>query len=236
MHIGVPIEVIAPHAIQNENEDNARSSKTRTQHWQYTACRSRGHRHTQRRRKRWRNVLLHGRHRVHSRSHCRARKHQRNRDVIRPRGTVHVRHVRVRPRDEVAFTWHDQELASSSRKVCPSEHLEEALSREARHRPAPYVGFEARRSQKIARPAGLKPCQAIATRVRTSRTAPQAVNLEEVAKVGGVFTPPVSKTRSAIRCRLWLELSTPAISGLTGGGSAASDEPKARSESAAPAG
>ena len=62
-------------------------------------------------------------------SHRRARKHQRNRDVIRPRRTVHVRHVRVRPRDEVAFTRHDQELAGSSGKVCPSEHLQEALSR-----------------------------------------------------------------------------------------------------------
>ena len=126
---GVPIEVIPPHAIQNEQHDHSRSSKTGPQDRQYTACRRRGHLHAKRRRKRWRNVLLHGRHRVHSRSHCRARKHQRNRDVIRPRRTVHVRHVRVRPRDEVAFTWHDQELAGSSGKVCPSEHLEEALSR-----------------------------------------------------------------------------------------------------------
>jgi hypothetical protein len=42
---------------------------------------------------------------------------------------MHVRHVRVRPRDEVAFTRHDQELPGSSGKVCPSEHLQEALSR-----------------------------------------------------------------------------------------------------------
>jgi len=42
---------------------------------------------------------------------------------------VHVRHVRVRPRDELAFTWHDQELAGSSGEVCPREHIEEALSR-----------------------------------------------------------------------------------------------------------
>jgi hypothetical protein len=42
---------------------------------------------------------------------------------------VHVRHVRVRPRDEVAFTRHDQELPGSSGKVRPSEHVQEALSR-----------------------------------------------------------------------------------------------------------
>ncbi len=92
------------------------------------ACRSRGHRHAQRRCKRWRNILLHGRHRVLSRSHCRAHKHQRDRDVIFPWGTVHVRYVRVTPRDEIAFARHDHELAGSSGKVCSSEHLEEALS------------------------------------------------------------------------------------------------------------
>jgi plastocyanin len=42
---------------------------------------------------------------------------------------VHVRHVRVRPGDDVAFTWHDEELAGSSGKVSPSEHVQEALSR-----------------------------------------------------------------------------------------------------------
>ena len=68
--------------------------------------------------------------------------------------------------------------------------------------------------------------QAIATRVRARRTAPQAVNLEEMTKVRRVVTAPASKRRSAIRRRLWLELSTPAISGLTGGASAASEEPK----------
>ena len=41
-------------------------------------------------------------------------------------------HVRVRPRDEVAFARHDQELAGSSGKVCPSEHVQEALSRRKR--------------------------------------------------------------------------------------------------------
>ena len=44
-----------------------------------------------------------------------------------PRRTVHVRHVS--PRDEVAFARHDRELAGSSREVCPSKHLQEALSR-----------------------------------------------------------------------------------------------------------
>jgi hypothetical protein len=65
--------------------------------------------------------------RVRSRSHCGARKHQRNRYVIRPRRTVHVGDVS--PRDEVAFARHDQELAGSSREVCPSKHFQETLSR-----------------------------------------------------------------------------------------------------------
>ena len=42
---------------------------------------------------------------------------------------MHERHVGVGPRDEIAFTWHDQELASTSGEVRPSEHLKEALSR-----------------------------------------------------------------------------------------------------------
>jgi len=42
---------------------------------------------------------------------------------------VHVRHVGVRPRDEVTVTRHDQELPGSSGIVCPSEHFQEALSR-----------------------------------------------------------------------------------------------------------
>src|SRR6266542_2697024 len=77
--------------------------------------------HAKRSRKSWRNVLLHGRRRVPSRFYRGSRKHQRNRYVIRPRRTVHVRHVS--PRDEVAFARHDQELAGSSREVCPSKHL-----------------------------------------------------------------------------------------------------------------
>jgi hypothetical protein len=42
---------------------------------------------------------------------------------------VHEHHVRVRTGDQVAFTWNDEELASSSGKVCPSEHGQEPLSR-----------------------------------------------------------------------------------------------------------
>ncbi len=71
--------------------------------------------------------------------------------------------------------------------------------------------------------------QAIATRVRARRTAPQTVSLEEMTKVRRVVTAPVSKRRSAIRCRLSVEPSTPAMGGLTGGGSAASPGAK-RSE------
>ena len=41
---------------------------------------------------------------------------------------MHVGHIRIRPCDEVAFPRHDQELAGSSGKIRPSEHLEEALS------------------------------------------------------------------------------------------------------------
>ena len=65
--------------------------------------------------------------RVPSRFYRGARKHQWNRDVIRPWRTVHVRHVS--PRDDVAFARHDQELAGSSREVCTSKHLQETLSR-----------------------------------------------------------------------------------------------------------
>ena len=146
---GVAIEVIAAHAIQDEQHDHSRSSKTSAQDRQYTACRSRGHLHAKCSRKGWRNVLLHGRHRVHSRSHRRAHKHQRNRDVIRPRRTVHVRHVRVRPRDEVAFTWHDQELAGSSRESMPERtSLGSAVASQGwLHRPVLHAGFEVRRSQ-----------------------------------------------------------------------------------------
>jgi hypothetical protein len=42
---------------------------------------------------------------------------------------VHVRHVGVRPRDEVTVTRHDQKLPGSSGIVCPSEHFQEVLSR-----------------------------------------------------------------------------------------------------------
>ena len=119
----VAIEVIPAHAIQDDQHDNSRSSKIGPQDRQYAACYGREHLHAERSRKRWRNILLHGRHRVPSGSHRRAHKHQRNRDVILPRRTVHVGHVRVGPRDEIAFTWHDQELASSSGEVRPSEHL-----------------------------------------------------------------------------------------------------------------
>ncbi len=126
---GVAIEIIPAHAIENEQHDNSWSCKASPQNRQYMACRGLGHLHSKRRSKRWRNVLLNGWHRVHSRSHRRARKHQWNRNVIRPRRTVHVRYFRVRPRDEVALTWHDQELAGSSGEICPSEHLQEALSR-----------------------------------------------------------------------------------------------------------
>jgi hypothetical protein len=42
---------------------------------------------------------------------------------------VHVRDVRVSPRDEVSFTRHDQELTRSSGKIRPGEPLQEALSR-----------------------------------------------------------------------------------------------------------
>ena len=42
---------------------------------------------------------------------------------------MHILDVRVRPRDEVAFTRHDQELARSSGKIRPGEHCQEALSR-----------------------------------------------------------------------------------------------------------
>ena len=180
--------------------DNARSSKTGAQDGQYTPCRSRGHRHAQRSRKRWRNVLLHGRHRVHPRSHCRAHEHQRNRDVIRPRGTVHVRHVRVRPRDEVAFAWHDQELAGSSGKVCPSEHLQEALSR----RKGGGSAGAARRIRGASLPEDRLTCwpetvQAIATRVRVRRTAPQAANFEEMTKVRRVvMAPPIPSIRTTV--------------------------------------
>ena len=34
---------------------------------------------------------------------------------------MHVGHVRVRSRDEVAFTWHDQKLTGSSGEVRPSD-------------------------------------------------------------------------------------------------------------------
>src|SRR6478672_661196 len=54
-----------------------------------------------------------------------------------------------------------------------------------------------------------------------------------MAKDRCVVTAPVSTRRSAIRRRPWPELSTLATSGLTGGASAASEGPKAMSESAA---
>lgn len=56
--------------------------------------------------------------------------------------------------------------------------------------------------------------EAIATRVRARRTAPQAVTLEETTEVRHVVTADVSKRRSAIRRRLWLELSAASIDGL----------------------
>jgi hypothetical protein len=92
-----------------------------------SACRRGRHLHAKRSGKGWRNVLLPGRSRVRSRSYRGACKHQRNRYVIRPRRTVHIRHVS--PRDEVAFARNNQELAGSSRKVCPSKHFQKALSR-----------------------------------------------------------------------------------------------------------
>src|SRR4029434_1594116 len=75
----VAIEVIPTHAIQDEQHDNSRSSKIGPQDRQYTACYGREHLHAERSRKRWRNILLHGRHRVQSGSHRRAHKHQRYR-------------------------------------------------------------------------------------------------------------------------------------------------------------
>ena len=54
-------------------------------------------------------------------------KHQRNLDVIRPGRAVHEREIRVGSRDEIAFTRHDQELASASRKIGTGKHVEESL-------------------------------------------------------------------------------------------------------------
>ena len=178
MERGVPIEVIPAHAIQDEQHDHSRSGKPGPQNRQYTACRGRGHLHAKRSRKSWRDVLLRGRHRVHPRFHCRARKHQRNRDVIRPGRTVHVRHVRVRPSDEVAFTRNDEELASSSGKVCPSEHVEEALSRRRRRLGRRHTSVRGPPPPEDRLTCWPETGQAIATRVRAKRTAPQTVNLE----------------------------------------------------------
>jgi hypothetical protein len=60
---------------------------------------------------------------------------------------VHVRHVS--PRDDVAFPRHDQELAGSSREVCPSKHLSETPSQWWLHRLALHAESEVGRSQSI---------------------------------------------------------------------------------------
>src|SRR5450631_378445 len=85
--------------------------------------------HTKRSRKCWRHILLRGRHGIRSGLDRGACKHQRYRDVIRPGRAVHERDIRVGPRDEIAFTRHDQELAGASRKIGTGKHVEEALSR-----------------------------------------------------------------------------------------------------------
>ena len=124
---GVPIEVVATHAIENDQHDHPRWSHTRLQDGQYAASRRWRHMHAKRSRECRCHVLLHGRHRIRSDLDRGAYKHQRDCDVIRPGRAVHVRDIRVGPRDEIAFTRHDQELAGASRKIGPGQHVEEAL-------------------------------------------------------------------------------------------------------------
>ena len=126
---GVAIEVVATHAIENEQYDHARRSHTRLQYGQYTASRRWRHMHAKRGRECWRHILLRCCHGIGSGLDRGACKHQRDRDVIRPRRAVHIRDVRVGTRDEIALTRHDQKLAGASRKIGACKHVEETLSR-----------------------------------------------------------------------------------------------------------
>ena len=125
---GIPIEVVATHAIENDQHDHPRSGYVRFQYGQYPASRRRRHMHAKRCRECWCYVLLHGRHGIRSDPDRGAYKHQRDRNVIRPGRAVHVGDILVGPRDEIAFTRHDKELAGASRKIGPGKHVEESLS------------------------------------------------------------------------------------------------------------
>ena len=128
-HIGVPVEVVPPHAIEHEDarrravEQNRAARPARHGPSPSAASTPRVPPQALGRRPAARpasSTLLFSR--LAPRTSAESRRHT-------PRGTVHVRDVRLRPRDEVAFPRHDQELAGSAGKIRPREHLEDALSR-----------------------------------------------------------------------------------------------------------
>src|ERR1700690_3446603 len=124
---GVPIEVVATHAIENDQYDHPRRSNARLQDGQHTASRRWRHMDAKRSRHGWCHILLRGPHGIRPGLDRGACKHQRDRDVIRPGRAVHIGDIRVGPRDEIAFTWHDQKLAGATRKIGPCKHVEETL-------------------------------------------------------------------------------------------------------------
>src|SRR5919201_6925783 len=164
----IPLEVISAHAIQNDQHDNSRSNKIGPQNRQHMTRYGREHLRAERSRKRSRNILLDGRHRVHSRFHRKARKHQGNRDVIWPRRTVHVGRVMKSPSRGTTRSWPlrpgKYARANISRKRCRA-----AAAAAPAGAVAPLRGASLTEDGVTCWPETF---QTIAPRIRASRTAP----------------------------------------------------------------